>query len=413
MTTNLTILLLTRSLPLHRSGGLEFHSAQLARGLAAAGADVRVITTRDPHDPAQRGGEIAGGVPVHFLQGGKAGGYSVGTFRAFDRLAQLLAPREGRVIIHAQGFAGFAVRPRRANQRFVVTVHGTLWSETPLWRGHWERMNWSGRAAALWRMKHRLPVVPLWRRMLRRADRLIVDSEFTRRELIAESGGGLARKMSLVPLGVPEENFPQADRAAARGRMMQLAADNSRSEIARLAGAPILLSVGRLHRMKGLHILLDTLAALRERPWRLIIAGDGPERAALESQAAALHLSGRVIFLGRVADEDLPHLYAGADVFVNPELGQPAFGLVALEALLQGTPVIANRAGALPEVVGDNGGALIDLPNAESWRAVLTGWLDQQLWLHHDADALRASALRRFSFQRMIEGTLNAYESSF
>ena len=163
--------------------------------------------------------------------------------------------------------------------------------------------------------------------------------------------------------------------------------------------------------MKGTHVLLDALAGLCEREWRLAIVGDGPERGALEDQSRRLNLSDRVSFEGRVAEAELPLYFAAADVFVYPELSQPAFGLVALEALLQGTPVVANRVGAVPEVVGDGAGELIDFfGSGDSWRSVLGKWLDEKTWTTFDTAALRAAALKRFSYDAMIDGTLAVYE---
>ncbi|GAB4316086.1 MAG: hypothetical protein Kow0059_08460 [Candidatus Sumerlaeia bacterium] len=413
--TSLSVVLLTRALPLHRSGGLEFHSAHLARGLAEAGVRVCVVTTADPNDPARCEGELAGRVPVHFLPGTPPGGYNLRAFGEFARAARFHAHGEGRVVIHAQGFAGFAVRAGHPRQRFVLTVHGTLWSETPLWPDCWRRLTWRGRAAALWAMKHRLAVAPLWQRMLRRADVVLVDSAFTRRELEREGSHRLSAKLVSVPLGVPRDAFPAVPRNEARAWLQARHWGGGAGSLA--GGGPLLLTVGRLHRMKGLHVLLEALRGLEGR-WTLIVVGDGPERERLQRWVQVALMQERVVFAGRVPESELPYYYAGADVLVNPELGQPAFGLVALEALLQGTPVLANRAGALPEVIGEGdgpaaGGGLVGEPSAAAWRTALDEWIGREKWKSFDPEALRRSALRRFSFEAMIRGTLEAYERAF
>lgn len=111
---------------------------------------------------------------------------------------------------------------------------------------------------------------------------------------------------------------------------------------------PMLLSVGRLAVQKDQAMLLDALARLKDRPWRLTLVGDGPLRGALEQQAERLGLANRITFAGFV--DPLPY-FAAADLFVLPSRweGLPA---VALEALAAGLPVIAtNCAPGLTELL--------------------------------------------------------------
>ena len=99
---------------------------------------------------------------------------------------------------------------------------------------------------------------------------------------------------------------------------------------------------------------------------RLVLAGgDRANRPALAALAATLGLGDGVGFPGLVDDADLPALYGGAALYVQPSL-EEGFGLPALEAMACGAPVVASRRGALPEVVGD-AGVLVD---AEDERAL-------------------------------------------
>jgi len=114
-----------------------------------------------------------------------------------------------------------------------------------------------------------------------------------------------------------------------------------------------LLFVGLLVRRKGVHVLLDALAAGGLPPdVRLRVAGDGPERDALEAQARTLGLSDRVEFLGFRAD--VPQLLADADAFVLPSAmeQQP---LVLIEAMGAGKPVVATDVGGVRDMVRDAG----------------------------------------------------------
>jgi glycogen(starch) synthase len=116
--------------------------------------------------------------------------------------------------------------------------------------------------------------------------------------------------------------------------------------------SPRLLCLGRLQRQKGFDIALSALAAIIDRfpHIRLTVAGDGPERAALERQAAKLNLTGAVDFIGWVPPDQVPELLNEATIVLMPSRFE-GFGLVALEAGWMARPVIAARVGGLAEVV--------------------------------------------------------------
>ena len=120
--------------------------------------------------------------------------------------------------------------------------------------------------------------------------------------------------------------------------------------------------VARLSREKGIDVLVRALARCGARlpPYRLIVAGEGPERQRLAALAERLHLGDRVTFLGR--REDVPQLLAALDMLVLPSPGEP-FGLVLVEAMFAGTPVVAvDRKG--PHDIVENGRTGLLLPDA-------------------------------------------------
>lgn len=117
-------------------------------------------------------------------------------------------------------------------------------------------------------------------------------------------------------------------------------------------------SAGRLVPEKGMDLVIAAAAKL-ERPWRLEIAGDGPEAAALRQQATELGVADRVCFLGRRPSMEMPALLQRWDVLVMASRSRPnwkeQFGRSAVEAMSCGTPVIVARSAELPNVVGDAG----------------------------------------------------------
>jgi glycosyltransferase involved in cell wall biosynthesis len=123
-------------------------------------------------------------------------------------------------------------------------------------------------------------------------------------------------------------------------------------------GAPIpaISFLGRLVSSKGVSVLLQAAKDLQRRGLRpaVQIIGDGPERAALEKQAAELGLNGAVKFVGAVSNHELDSVL-GRGITVVPSLGGEVFGLVVAQSMLAGRAVVASDLGSLAEVVGDAG----------------------------------------------------------
>ncbi len=139
-------------------------------------------------------------------------------------------------------------------------------------------------------------------------------------------------RIRVIYSGVPVEMFASSDpRAEARVR----------KELA-LGAGPVLVSIGRFHRGKNLHVLLDAVARLKSehRGIQLLLVGDGYEEDALRAQTARLNLEDSVRFVG--PRRDVGVLLRVSDVLVFPS-GQEGFGLVVIEALAAGIPVVTTR----------------------------------------------------------------------
>lgn len=207
-----------------------------------------------------------------------------------------------------------------------------------------------GVAAALLARRFRLPLVitargtdlnliarePIPRRWIRwaigRAQGLVAVCAALAR--VYEELGADPARIRVLRNGVDLELFRPLDRAALRAA-------------AGLAG-PVLLTVGQLIERKGVHLVLEALATLPGST--LLVAGDGPERAALGRRAERLGLGDRVRFLGTVPHERLPELYNQADCLVLAS-SREGWANVLLEAMACGTPVVATAVWGTPEVV--------------------------------------------------------------
>ena len=170
------------------------------------------------------------------------------------------------------------------------------------------------------------------------------------------------------------------------------------------------LFVGRLNEQKGIALLLEALAASGSGA-SLDVVGDGDGRAALESRARALGVAARVRWLGAQSQEQLVPLYRAAAAVVIPSEGE-GLGLVAVEAQLCETPVIAFRSGGLPDVVSDGATGLLTPPGDIS---ALAAAMDAVLARDDRGASLgkagRDAALARFSPNVVASHYASLYES--
>jgi D-inositol-3-phosphate glycosyltransferase len=154
-----------------------------------------------------------------------------------------------------------------------------------------------------------------------------------------------AQKIGVVPCGVNLDLFRPMDKAAARQRL-----GLEKDEF-------ILLYVGRFDPIKGIDRLLEAMAHLKhlKRMRLVIVGGDGPatpEYQNLRQLCGKFGIQKFVHFVGRVDQDQLPPYYSAADALVVPSYYE-SFGLVGLESLACGTPVVATRVGAMEDIIED------------------------------------------------------------
>lgn len=181
-----------------------------------------------------------------------------------------------------------------------------------------------------------------------------------------------------------------------------------------LEGKQVLAIGGRLHEQKGVSALFRMLAQLApSRPdLRLIVMGKRElYDAEFASLARELGVHDRVVPTGWLAGEDLNAAYACADVFVTPSICFDTFGLVNLEAMAQGRPVVASSFGGLPEVVEDGVTGFVENPfSIESFTARLAELLDDPTRAAAMGEAGRQRLLSLFGMERLHAEFLEEYE---
>jgi glycosyltransferase involved in cell wall biosynthesis len=208
------------------------------------------------------------------------------------------------------------------------------------------------------------------------------------------------RRMHVVPNGVDAGSFRPRPRAELRARLG-------------LPDGLLFVCAGRLVSEKGTHHAIRALSQLSGDA-RLMIVGDGSERARLEKLVHELGLEQRVLFTGRQPSERMPEYLAAADVFLFPTEREEAAPLVLPQAMSCGLAVVASDRGGIGEVVrGREESGLLVRPGDV---AALTRAM-QQLSDHEDqrvelARRARARVEEEFTLERMVARTVAVYEAA-
>jgi glycosyltransferase involved in cell wall biosynthesis len=281
-----------------------------------SGLEIDVVSVRTPRDSLPAG-RVAGAMA-----------YAIG-----ERYLRVEPVLRGADIVHAAELSTwFAAQAARLKSRLGFRLVLTVWETIP------------------WRDTYRWPRERAYRRaVLAGGDRFLPATDRARRTLELE--GVRPESIELCPPGIDLERFARAE-AHAPGDRLEL------------------LSAGRLVWEKGHQDVLRALAALRggmagppRRDARLTIVGSGPEEGKLRAYAGELGVADAVTFRATVPYAEMPALYAGAGALVLASLPtrtwEEQFGMVLIEALAAGTPVVAAASGAIPEVL-DGAGRLFE-----------------------------------------------------
>jgi colanic acid/amylovoran biosynthesis glycosyltransferase len=232
---------------------------------------------------------------------------------------------------------------RRRGLRHLHAHFANVGSEVALLAARFGGPEWSwsfmmhGSTELFSETPHRLPD------KIRSARLVVCNSDFTRAQLMKLVGREEWDKLQVVRCGIDARGFS--------------------SQRKRPTGPLQVLTVGRLVPGKGHALLLEALYALRARGVEVeaTFVGDGPDRRGLESLTRELMLQRHVRFAGAVGQDELPAWYAQANAFCLPTLAE-GLGVVLLEAMAAGLPVVSTRVMGVPEVVEDGATGLLVSP---------------------------------------------------
>jgi glycosyltransferase involved in cell wall biosynthesis len=372
-------------------GGVERHVAEVAEGLGSRGHSVDVYTTElysefpwqrlpasVPREETRAFGRVHR-LPTHSLPGALHYPFIRGLPSALAR------DRPDLVHVHTFGTHQVALARRygrRSGTPFVLTAHfHPIWSIEGGWLRHRIRSFYDRYLAG--------PIV-------HDAARVIVQTHEEERLL-------RVLRLDLPRVTIVPPGYSPLRASSAPGTF--------RSQYG--IPGPYLLFVGRLASNKGLLPLVDAFADLTRRHAEatLVLVGtDGGMRSRVEARAQALGLGAKLRLLGHVADESvLADAYAGARATVLPSEYE-AFGLVLLESLAQGTPVVASRVGGIPEFVEDGRAGLLCPPgDASALAAALNRLWEDETLARELGRYGREQVVPKYTWSRVVDGLEQVY----
>jgi len=332
------------------------------KGLRALGHDAQLLSVRE--SPLARRAAAAG-IPVHDV-GKKARRISAALL-----LRKMLSRQNYDVLHtnepHALSAAWLAGAPGRA--RVVVS----------------RRVAYPLSSSRLARMRYQI------------AQRIVAISHFVEKSIL--ESGVPPEKVTVVYEGVEVPSLPTPEARRKARQRWGMTGDEK-----------LLGCIGYLLPEKGQEIAILALSALRTKVSgaRLLLAGDGPGRPALEALVQQLGLRDEVIFAGFV--EDVSQVYVALDAFVFPSLAEP-LGTSLLAAMAWGLPVVAVASGGVAEYVKDGDNGLLAVgPDQNLFSAGIMRILNDESLGITLGQRARDTIAERFSAGRMVENTIHMYE---
>jgi len=386
---NMRICMLTWEFPPRIVGGIARHCLSLSKALAKLGHEVYVVTLEFPGAPLF---EDINGIKVYrvLIELGHPN-FIIWTFLFNHFMEKKVADLSENIefdIIHIHDWltakAGISSK-HFLNKPLISTIHSTE----------------EGRSRGLHNPDSFLiDGIEWW--MTYEARQVIVCSNSVKWEV--ESHFSLPHdKVTVIPNGIEVSSFNL---------------NINREEVKRRYGIKpnerIILFVGRLVPQKGVDTLIKAVPLIvqQHRDVRILIAGDGWSRNYLEELARSMGLGDRIRFLGFISDWELEDLMVTADVLVVPSIYEP-FGIVALEGMAAGTPVVATNIGGLSEIIEhDRTGVLVypEDPGSIAWgiNKVLSDpkYAD---WLVRNA---RRKVRKAYSWEAIAKRTVEVYEAA-
>lgn len=356
------------------TGGMQEAIRQICLATGALGVENTVFTL-SPH-PSPRRVDRPEAVVIRERSWAAPASCDLGDFRAFAEFRQLA--READVVHY------FFPWPF-ADLLHVLTNHGK--PSVLTYVSDIVRQRWLG-----------LVYAPLMWRTLRSVDAIVANSPAYAETSPVLRDASIRGRVGVIPLGIDEASYPRAGDEAVFDRL------------ALADGEPYYLFIGVLRYYKGLHALIRAAQTVSAR---VVIAGSGPEEAALQAQVEALGLR-NVLFAGPVTDEEKVALLHRCRALVLPShLRSEAYGMVLVEAAMFGRPMISCEIGTGTSFVNKDGetGFVVPPENPQALAAAMNALLEDEALAERYGRAARLRYERLFSGAALGKAYADLYQS--
>jgi len=358
--------MISRTIPPYDRGGIQTHVYNLAKSLAKHDVEVHLFIMGKK--------QKLDNIVIHPVRAFPFPRLTAGFYMTFALNAARHARRHKLDLIHGHAFYSFGYALTK-KLPFVVTVHGTQLS--------YLRATLETNPTPNHVMTDSIAMI-MERYSINKADLLIVTCKKNKQEIMDELKLEEER-VRIVYQGVDVEHFLPSKCEGKR-----------------------VLFVGRLHERKGIDRILKAWEKVHkeDKDAKLLVAGKGEFEEQYKKMASKLGLKDSVEFLGHVTEEELPGLYTSSSLFVMPSYYE-AFGLVTLEAMAAGLPVLATDTGIAPEAIekGKNGYLIDDDDMADRILEVLSS--DKMKAMGHRS---RRIVEEKFTWDKTALGTIEVYK---
>jgi glycosyltransferase involved in cell wall biosynthesis len=381
---------------------MDLHGKHLLEGLAEKGHEVIVISTKHP---AGKKYEEINGIRLYYLQNTTFGSPRRGWKKESLKALRDILEAEKIDLVLSQSRGGYGVLKFCKNRRipFVTIMHGyetmilfSILNQVTNFRKDYCYLAKSFVSSIYYSIFLEFPI-------LRHSSIIIAVSEkvakvLGRRPLVNRN------KIAVVNYGIDLEVFRSSEKKRRETRIALKLLEEDR----------VILFLSLISKQKGADVALRAFKVLsREaKNIKLIVAGDGDYLPGAKQLAKTLGIADKVIFPGFVRNEDTSLFYNVSDVFIFPTLRLESFGIVLAEAMACGKPVIASNIGSIPNVIDHEiNGILFPPGDFRELANQIKRLLNDRMHSKELSEKARLKATERFGLERMVERTIEVFES--
>lgn len=243
-------------------------------------------------------------------------------------------------------------------------------------------------------------------KLINKLDKIIAVSESTKK--ICLNKNIPEEKIEIIP---PGTNFDRLNSPLTKDEARSLVSQKIKQE---LLDKKIIITVGRLVKRKGVDWFVNNVMPILDKDIIYLVIGRGPNKEKIDDSINKLKLNQRVFLLTDIADDKLLNYYKAADIFVMPNIIVPGdcegFGLVSMEAMGMGVPVIASGIEGITEAIHDNkNGYLLESKDARGFKNQIENLINDKK-IREIANNFRNYAIKNFSWQLISNKFLNEFE---